>query len=118
MNSTAHSGSRAIWVLDSRLTLTFTFLHLDFFSLLTCKQEEDKHHNEGIAKVEESAGESLNLQLGHVVMYTVDEEIHGGEATGQERAPPPVIVLKQMTVMNTRNKKFIKCGGFLKYSLF
>ena len=61
--------------------------------LLTCEQEESEDHDEGVAEVEQRADEALDVQLADVVVYTVDEEIDGREATGQEGAPPPVIVL-------------------------
>ena len=66
---------------------------------LTCEQEEEECHNESVAKVEESGGGSLQIQLGVVVVDGVEEEVEGSEAARQERAPPPAVVLRaQMEV--------------------
>lgn len=59
----------------------------------TCEEEEDEDHDHGIAKIEKGAGCSYDLQLGEEVMDSVDEQVDRREATGQERAPPPVVVL-------------------------
>ena len=62
--------------------------------VLTCEEEEEEHHDDGVAEVEEGGQDALNLQLGHVVVDTVDEEVDGGEAASEERPPPPVVVLQ------------------------
>jgi hypothetical protein len=57
------------------------------------EKEEEEHHDERVAKVQESARSVVDLKFRRKVMTTVDEEIDGGEATGEETSPPPVIVL-------------------------
>lgn len=57
------------------------------------KQEEQKDHNERVAKVQEGGRSVLNLQLRGKVVTAVDEQIHGRKARRQEGSPPPVIVL-------------------------
>lgn len=59
----------------------------------TSEQEEDESHDQGIAKVEDGAGQSGDLQLGEEVMNGVDEEIKSSEAACQEGTPLPVVVL-------------------------
>lgn len=61
---------------------------------LTCEEEEDQDHNQSVAKVEDGAGRSNDLQLREEVMHSVDEEIDSGEAAGQEGTPPPVVILE------------------------
>ena len=61
---------------------------------LTSEEEEQEGHEEGVAKVEESADEAFNLEFGHVEVEAVEKEVDGSEATGHERTPPPVIVLE------------------------
>ena len=46
-----------------------------------------------MAKVQHCACAISDVQLADVVVYTVDEEVDGRDAAGQEGAPPPVIVL-------------------------
>ena len=62
---------------------------------LTSQQEEGKDDDGGVAEVEHGAGSALDLQLGGVEVYAVDEEVDGCEAAGQERPPPPVVVLRE-----------------------
>lgn len=59
----------------------------------TSEQEEDESHDQGIAKVEDGAGQSGDLQLREEVMNGVDEEIKSSEAACQEGTPLPVVVL-------------------------
>ena len=67
---------------------------------LTCEEEEDEDHDHGIAKVEKGAGCSYDLQLGEEVVDRVDEQVDRREATGQERAPPPVVILDMEQTTN------------------
>lgn len=62
------------------------------------EKEEKEHHNECVAKVQECAGGVVDLQLRRKVMTTVDEEIHGSEAAGEETSPPPMIILKKSQI--------------------
>ena len=64
---------------------------MDLF--LTGKEEEEEDHDGGVSKVEECGCGPLDLQLGHEVVYAVDEQVEGGEAGCQEGPPPPVVVL-------------------------
>ena len=64
-------------------------------SSLTCEEEEYEHHDRGVAKVEDGAGGSYDLQLGEEVVDGVDKQVDGREAAGQEGAPPPVVVLQE-----------------------
>lgn len=57
------------------------------------QQEEQKDHDQRVAKVQEGRGGVLDLQLGREVVATVDEQIDRGESRRQERSPPPVVVL-------------------------
>ena len=59
----------------------------------TCEKEEGKDHDEGVSEVEQRRHEALDVQFAHVVVHTVDEEVDRCEARGQERPPPPVVVL-------------------------
>ncbi len=61
---------------------------------LTRQQEEEENHDGRVTKVEECGRRPFNLQLGYEVVDAVDEQVECGEPTGQETAPPPVIVLK------------------------
>ena len=61
---------------------------------LTGEEEENQHHNKSVAKVEEGGRCSSDRQLGNKEMNRVQEEIHRSTATGQERSPPPVIILQ------------------------
>lgn len=63
---------------------------------LTSQQEEKKHNDEGVTEIQEGTGCSMNLQLGHKIVNTVSKEVHRGETTGQERTPPPVVVLSKV----------------------
>ncbi len=47
--------------------------------ILTSEDEEEVHHDEGVAKVEKCRDETLNLQFGDKVMYTIDEEIYSSK---------------------------------------
>lgn len=47
----------------------------------SCEQEEQEDHDEGVAEVEEGAGDTLDLQLRHVVVDAVEEEVDRREAT-------------------------------------
>lgn len=60
----------------------------------SCEQEENKDNHCSVSKVEECGGEALHLQLGEEVVDAVDEEVDGREAWGQERPPPPVVILR------------------------
>lgn len=62
---------------------------------LTGEDEEQEDHNEGVSKVEEGAGEILNIQLGHIIVNAVEEKVDRCETTGQEGSPPPVVVLQE-----------------------
>lgn len=57
------------------------------------EQEEQEHHDECVAKVEERGGGVLDWQFGHEVVAAVDEQIHCSESWSEERSPPPLIVL-------------------------
>jgi len=59
----------------------------------SCEQKKHKDHDGCVSKVEQSARESSDSQLGHKVMDTVAKEIYGCKTTCQERSPPPVVVL-------------------------
>lgn len=58
----------------------------------SCEQEEQEDDDSGVSKVEEGRCETFHLQLGEEVVYAVDEEVDGSEATREERSPPPVVV--------------------------
>lgn len=60
----------------------------------TCQDEEEEHHDEGVAEVEDGGHHSLDVELRHKVMDAVDEEVERGESRGEETTPPPVIVLE------------------------
>lgn len=62
-------------------------------SYRTGQQEEQEHHDQRVAKVQEGRGGVLDLQLGGEVVATVDEQIDRRKAGCQERSPPPVVVL-------------------------
>lgn len=63
------------------------------FKHLTCEKEKDEDHNHRVAKVEDGASSSNNLQLREEVMDAVDKQVDRSEATGQKGTPPPVIIL-------------------------
>lgn len=44
------------------------------------QQEEQKDHDQCVAKVQERRGHVLDLQLGYEIVATVDEQVHGGES--------------------------------------
>jgi hypothetical protein len=58
------------------------------------KDEEEKGDHEGISKVEEGVDKAGELELRHVVVDAVEENVHGAEAARQERSPPPVVILR------------------------
>uniref|UniRef100_A0A182INA6 Tox-SGS domain-containing protein n=1 Tax=Anopheles atroparvus TaxID=41427 RepID=A0A182INA6_ANOAO len=63
------------------------------------EQEEQKHHNQGVAKVQEGGCGVLDLQLRGEVVATVHEQVDRSKAGRQERSPPPVVVFRaQMEV--------------------
>lgn len=81
----------------------FFFLNSTYFSErfqstvqdLTSEEEENQHHDESVAKVQEGGGCSSDCQLGAEEMNRVQEEIHRSTAPSQERPPPPVIILRK-----------------------
>lgn len=60
---------------------------------LTCEEEEQEHHDDGVAKVEERRHEARDVQLGHKVVNAVYEQVERGEPRSEVTAPPPVVVL-------------------------
>ena len=79
----------------------YTYVHIqksEYRSWLTCEEEEEEDHDDGVSKVEERAGKANNLRLGVVVVDAVEEEVDGCEAWCEERPPPPVVVLQQSLV--------------------
>lgn len=63
------------------------------FYIPTSKQEKDESHDHGVSKVQDGAGQPRDLQLGEEVMNSIDQEVDGGKAAGQEGTPLPVVVL-------------------------
>lgn len=61
----------------------------------TGHQEEDPDDNQRVTEIKESRGSSRYVKFHDKIMNAVDKEIHGGETTGQEGAPPPMIVLQR-----------------------
>lgn len=59
----------------------------------TSKQEKYDDHNKSVAKVEESAGRASDGQLGAEEMDRVEGQVESCTAPGQERSPPPVVIL-------------------------
>lgn len=57
------------------------------------EKKEDQDHDHGVAEVQDGARCARDLQLGEEVVDGVHEEVHGGEAAGEEGTPLPVIVL-------------------------
>ena len=79
--------------------------------LLTRKEEEAEDHDAGVAEVEEGGGGAHDVELGDEVVDTVDGQVEGGEAGGQETPPPPVIVLQKevrlaLTIFKTSFESF------------
>lgn len=66
---------------------------LKHFRHLTCEKEKDEDHNHRVAKVQDGASSSNDLQLREEVMHAVDKQVDRCEAAGQEGTPPPVIIL-------------------------
>jgi hypothetical protein len=62
-------------------------------SYRTGQQEEQKHHNQCVAKIQKGRRRILDLQFGHKVVTTVDEQVNGRKTGREERTPPPMIVL-------------------------
>lgn len=63
------------------------------------QQKEQEHHDRRVSEVKERGRSVLDRQLSGEVVETVDKQIHGREAGREERAPPPVVVLRaQMEV--------------------
>lgn len=74
--------------------MTKGFIVIKRFRKLTCEKEKDEDHNHRVAKVEDGAGSSNDLQLREEVVHAVDEQVDCCKATGQEGTPPPVIILE------------------------
>ena len=53
-------------------------------AIRTSEEVKEDDHDDGVAEVEEGAGEVGQLQLRHVVLDAVGEEEDGREATGEE----------------------------------
>lgn len=69
------------------------------------QQEEQKHHNERVAKVQEGRGGVLDLQLRCKVVTAVDEEVNRREARREEGSPPPVVVLGAQVKVAQQNRR-------------
>jgi hypothetical protein len=50
----------------------------------SCEQERNEGHDECVAKVEEGVEKSFHLQLRHIVVDAVQEEVEGRESARQE----------------------------------
>ena len=62
-------------------------------SSLTSQQEEQEHHDRGVAEVEEGRSGSLDLQLCQKVVDAVTKQVERCASAGQKAPPPPVVVL-------------------------
>ena len=62
--------------------------------LLTSHDEEEEHHDEGVAKVEQVAERAGNGGFVGKVVEGEEEKVEGSHACGEERPPPPAIVLR------------------------
>ena len=71
----------------------------------TGQQEEQEHHNQSVAEVEEGRGRILNLQLRGKIVTAVHEQIDGGEAGSEERSPPPMVVLGAQVEVAQQNRR-------------
>uniref|UniRef100_A0A182NAT5 Tox-SGS domain-containing protein n=1 Tax=Anopheles dirus TaxID=7168 RepID=A0A182NAT5_9DIPT len=69
------------------------------------EQEEQKHHDERVAKVQEGRGGVLDLQLGGEVVAAVHKQVHRGEAGRQERSPPPVVIFGAQVEVAQQNRR-------------
>ena len=60
---------------------------------LTRHDKEKKHHNEGVAKVERRGERARDGGLVDKVVDGEEKEVEGRRSRGEERPPPPAIVL-------------------------
>ena len=61
---------------------------------LTSEKEEDQHHDQCVAEVQEGGGCSCDVQFGDKEMNRVQKEIHCSTSASQEGTPPPMIILQ------------------------
>lgn len=59
----------------------------------TSEQKKDESHDHSVSKVKDGTGQSSDLQLGEEIMNGINQEVDSSEATGEEGAPLPVVVL-------------------------
>ena len=60
---------------------------------LTSEEEKAKDNDEGVAKVEKDRSKVFQFKFVKEIVYAEEEEVHGSESRGEERSPPPAIVL-------------------------
>ena len=64
-----------------------------FTKILTCHNKEKEDHDESVAKVEKVGEGPSDGGLVDKVVNGEEEEVEGCGARGEERSPPPPIVL-------------------------
>ena len=73
-----------------RIPITTARIH----DALTSEKEEDQHHDQCVAEVQEGRGCSCDVQFGDKEMNRVQKEIHCSTSASQEGTPPPMIILQ------------------------
>ena len=63
-------------------------------NVLTSEKEEDQHHDQCVAEVQEGRGCSCDVQFSDKEMNRVQKEIHCSTSASQEGTPPPMIILQ------------------------
>ena len=73
-----------------KIPITMARIH----NVLTSEKEEDQHHDQCVAEVQEGRGCSCDVQFGDKEMNRVQKEIHCSTSASQEGTPPPMIILQ------------------------
>ena len=87
-----------------RIPITMAKIH----NVLTSEKEEDQHHDQCVAEVQEGRGCSCDVQFGDKEMNRVQKEIHCSTSASQEGTPPPMIILQLSKALKIRRNIVVR----------